>query len=544
MTQVLLQCGYHINVENGLVSSFINETNQRFSIVLKSGNSLPFVLKLLLHIFHMPTDITDLFNSLYHYKKNYLKLFPEDSINGGMGFLTQNFEIVDSFLESAEVLRKIQTLPEIMHKLPIYGEPITEETFDMEPTVKRRYINELIHLREHINTYTARKYDFETFSSEIFIIYFAYLCEGKPFPMTDEYNFNYFKGNSIISSKLDYIISEFYSFVPSEKQREKFLPAIFLQLFFISCTDINRFFPSFLKKVYVYRSFIKYNDPRFFCTNKFWRFQDLLSNEKSSISFRKYLLRKEITRNYILSKIEFVMKLKEFHPTREDFLSSIMFQEYNTTKNIIFKDETIGKLQTNIKDLIRKEESIIKQYIDKMCKRNGGWEAASCAYEISKCNLKYFERLSYYCTNDNVIKSIMYNINANCLLGSSSGITSMFVDGQFIPYDRIALELIKLPNGSHFGGMYVGSPKDLYQYINELKFRFEELMYIPLPIVLPKEIVRLHDCPVCLAPCELIKVTCHPNHGICLDCFYRSSKLTRGSYICVLCRRLSGMESK
>lgn len=562
MAQVLLHCGYRINIENGLVSSFINETNQRFNIVVKSGNLLPFVLKFLLHIFHMPTDIIDLFNSLYHYKKDYLKLFPEDSINCGIGFLNQNFEIVDSlpeqaFTESTGVFHK--TPPEIICKLQISSESRIEETFDMEPTIERKYINKLIYLRKCINRYIDEEYNFETFSSEIFIIYFAYLCEGKPFPIENEYHFNYFTGNSHISYIIDFIISEFYSFVPSEKQREKFLPAIFLQLFLISCTDINRFFPSFLKKVFVYRSFIKYNDERFRKTNSLWRLTDLLSDEKSSTSFRQYLLLKEKTRNYILIKIEYKMKIKDFFLNREDFSTLEKFRKYTETKNINFTIDIIRKIHNSIKELMKKEENEMKKII-KTIQLTGGGEAAYCSFEISAINpnLKLNEIFIYYLSKDPIIKDVVQSINFNCLKQQNtsflSNLSNSLLQDVYVAFERRSQQrdayllatapIIILPNGSQFLNTYLADPNYLLCDIDKMKQRFEELMRGPFLTLLPKEIVRLHDCPVCLIPCELITVTCHRNHGICLDCFNRTNKLNHGIYICVLCRQISSKKSK
>jgi len=327
-----------------------------------------------------------------------------------------------------------------------------------------------------------------------------------------------------------------------------------------------------LKKVFVYRCFIKYNDPRFFCTNKIWRLSELVSDEKSSMSFRKYLLRKEVTRKYIMEKLEFKIKIKEFYPAKKD-LNTRDFDEYISRQNIRFSDECILQIQKSLKDFMRREETDIKQKIDKMVFQHGGWEAAYCAFEISRCSQNYNEWFSYYCLHDNEMKNLIRVVNLNCITSDQLQFpTSPMIDKLrlLLPSNPIrdesrncelrkfndflvsrtlnSLDDIILPNGALLNALYRGNKSELVDIINLMKLRFQELICVTQPVLLPKETIQLKECPICLTDKELVSIMCHPNHSVCSECYDRSCimnlQYNHVGYICVLCRAKTSKVTK
>jgi hypothetical protein len=527
MAQKIIVCnGYQITLgEDDTVIRFTPQIQHGIIISLRSfsSNCTRFAIKILLDIFHNPMGIPELFEFLYKRDKDYLLLFPEDSSkkNEGTGILNDNI-----------------TSP---------------------------YINKLFLLKEEIQKLVSiEEFNFEILSNEFFILYFAHLCENKSFPAEIIDKLHIFTDRELISEKINNIISEDYSFISSKKQIIKFLPAIFLQLFLISCKDINKYFSSFLKKVFIYRCFIKYNDPRFFCTNKIWRLSDLISDEKSSMSFRKYLLRKEVTRKYIMDKLQFKNKIKEFFPSKKD-LNTRDFDEYISTQNIRFSDDCILQIQNSLKDFMRREETDIKQKINKMVFQHGGWEAAYCAFEISRCSQNYNEWFSYYCLHDEEMINLIRRVNLDCITNDQLKFrTSPGLDHlqsllrpdpireefrnhelrQFHDYlvsrTLNSLDDIRLPNGAPLNAFYRGDKSELVDIINLMKSRFQELMRITQPILLPKERVSIKECPICLDNKELVSIMCHPNHSICSECYDRSYRMNlkykHVGYICVICR--------
>jgi hypothetical protein len=180
MAQKIILCnGYQLTLGEGdTVRSFNTQIQHGFSISLRSfsSNCARFAIKVLLEVFHNPTGITELLDFLYKRDKDYLQFFPEDpSKKGdGIGILTEN--------------------------------------------IVSPYINKLISLKEEIQKIVSiEELNFEIFSSEFFILYFAHLCENKRFPSEISDKFHIFTDRELISEKLNNIIYEDYSLTPCKK---------------------------------------------------------------------------------------------------------------------------------------------------------------------------------------------------------------------------------------------------------------------------------------------------------------------------------------